>query len=144
MASFSHRLALCLIVATLALAACKPGGGPIVLEWTTASEVNAAGFNLYRSTSLDGPYVRINPALIPAGNDPLAGGRYRYEDSATVPGQTYYYWLEEVALNGTTTRHGPVAIMAASWDQRPGLAVGLLALALGTTLFLAFRRRWRG
>lgn len=48
----------------------------VVLNWTTGSEINTAGFNLYRSESEDGPYARINPQLIPASGEALLGGTY--------------------------------------------------------------------
>ena len=43
----------------------KPGR-PIVVRWSTESEVNTAGFNVYRSDSEDGPWTKINSQLIPA------------------------------------------------------------------------------
>ena len=32
----------------------------VIVEWTTASELNTAGFNLYRRDSPDGPFTRLN------------------------------------------------------------------------------------
>jgi len=96
------------------LTACQ-GRGPeslVIVEWTTESEVETAGFNLYRSENPDGPYVKVNPALIPGASDPLLGGRYVYTDTNVVAGRTYYYKLEDVELDGTTTLHGPIEVMA--------------------------------
>ena len=84
----------------------------VFVEWTTESEVDVAGFNLYRSESLDGPYVKVNTALIPGASDPLLGGKYAYTDTNVVAGQTYYYKLEDVDLDGTTTLHGPIEVVA--------------------------------
>jgi 5,10-methenyltetrahydromethanopterin hydrogenase len=33
-------------------------------------------------------------------------------DSQVDPGQTYWYWLEDIALSGAATLHGPVSAMA--------------------------------
>jgi len=85
-----------------------PAPGTVLLEWTTESEVNLAGFNIYRSESPDGPYVKLNETLIPASPDPVTGGSYSYTDSGAEPGVTYYYKLEDVELDGTATLHGPI------------------------------------
>ncbi len=84
----------------------------VVVEWTTASELGTAGFNLYRSDAPDGELRKINDRLIPASTDPLTGGSYRYVDQEVIPGTTYYYQLEEVESNGSASRYGPIVIRA--------------------------------
>ena len=128
-----------------------PAASVVVVEWTTESEVDLAGFNLYRSESPDGPYVKVNTALIPGSPDPLLGGKYVYTDTNVVAGYTYYYKLEDVDLDGTTTLHGPIEVvaeatspsattnLAALWP----LAVLIAVLALGGAL-LARRCGRRG
>ena len=107
-------LVTCLLLA-LSLPGCLPGGsllGPasVTVEWTTASEVDHSGFNLYRSESPDGPWVKLNPELIPPSGDPIVGGKYSYVDDAVKPGRTYYYQLEDVDLSGATSFHGPIVV----------------------------------
>jgi hypothetical protein len=125
-----------------------PAASVVVVEWTTESEVDLAGFNLYRSESPAGPYVKVNTALIPGALDPLLGGKYAYTDTNVVAGRTYYYKLEDVDLDGTTTLHGPIEVVAeagrpsafanlAAWWP---LAVLIAVLALGGVILL----RWRG
>lgn len=89
-----------------------PAASVVIVEWTTESEVDMAGFNLYRSDSPDGPYVKVNATLIPGAPDPLLGGQYAYTDTNVVAGQTYYYKLEDVELGGATTLHGPIVVVA--------------------------------
>lgn len=79
-------------------------GRPIVVRWSTESEVNTAGFNVYRSLSEDGPWAKINPQLIPGSPDPLRGGTYVFTDTNVIAGQTYWYELEEVELGGQINR----------------------------------------
>jgi hypothetical protein len=101
------------------------------LAWTTASEVNTAGFNVYRSERPDGPYTRINAQLIPASGETLLGSKYHYEDTSVIPGQTYYYQLEDVAFDGASVRHQPLAV---SVPSALGLSVNLeLLLGIGMT-----------
>jgi len=83
---------------------------PIQVEWSTASEIDTAGFNLYRSENLTGPFVKINANLIPASGDPLVGGKYQYLDESVEPGRSYYYELEDVENSGATSRHGPIQV----------------------------------
>ena len=139
-----------LVAGCVLLAACQ-GGVPdsslVLVEWTTESEVDMAGFNLYRSESPDGPYVKVNATLIPGALDPLLGGKYAYTDTNVVAGRTYYYKLEDVELDGATTLHGPIEVVAdasspsafanlAAWWP---LAVLVAVLALGGVI-LARRR----
>jgi hypothetical protein len=129
----------------LFLTACNPAPAHILVEWTTATEVNTAGFNLYRSTLPDGTFVKVNAQLIPASTDPLSGGKYKYEDLDVTLGQTYYYKLEDVELGGTKEQHGPIKITAATdprYDYVIVLGGGIGVAALGV-LFLRAKSRAR-
>ena len=130
-------------VILIGLAACRLPNTRVVVEWTTVSEINTSGFNLYRSERTEGPYVKINAQLIPASTDPLVGGKYRYEDMSVESGRTYYYELEDVELDGSSARHGPIAVTASVWaadSLTRYLAIGLLALvAIGGGIYLARR-----
>ncbi len=96
-------LVILLIVAALVLFISSAITPPaITVAWSTASELNTAGFNVLRSTSADGPFMRINSEVIPASNDPLVGGSYTYTDTQVSLGQTYYYRVEEVEFGGGT------------------------------------------
>ena len=145
-ATRSRVLALWLVVFAVGLSACGPTASRVVVEWATASEINTSGFNLYRSGQADGPYVKVNAQLIPASTDPLVGGKYRYEDTSVISGRTYYYQLEDVELDGASTRHGPITVTASSaWGLDGGagrlLALGGGAVAVVTGVLLALGRR---
>lgn len=79
-------------------------GGDVAVEWRTSSEVNLAGFNLYRmeTTAGDGSYVKLNKALI-RGHSP-----YVYNDRGLAAG-TYKYKLEAVDLGGKREQFGPIS-----------------------------------
>ncbi len=82
--------------------------GSVLLKWRTATEVDNAGFNVYRSKRENGSYKQINSTLIPAEGDSTSGASYRYKDT---PGEgTFYYKLEDVDANGASTMHGPVRV----------------------------------
>jgi len=81
----------------------------VVLTWTTESEINNAGFNIYRSETEQGDFVKINKALIPAQGSATQGATYSFIDENVKNKTTYYYRLEDVELNGTTTTHFTVS-----------------------------------
>jgi len=88
-------------------------GKAIQVTWETASEVDNAGFNLYRREAGREAYARVNGGLIPAqapGQE--QGAYYAYLDPDVTPGVAYEYLLEDVDLNGTPTSHGPVVATA--------------------------------
>jgi hypothetical protein len=80
----------------------------VFIFWQTHAEVNHAGFNLYRSTAAEGPYEKINDALILSRGAPIHGALYFHTDRNVQIGRTYYYRLEDIDMHGATTRHGPV------------------------------------
>lgn len=84
----------------------------VVVEWSTATELDTAGFNLYRSASGDGPFAQVNQQLVPSSPDPLTGGDYAFVDPDVEPGRTYFYELEEVEYNGATQRFPPIQVTA--------------------------------
>jgi hypothetical protein len=91
------RIAVPIVYFALGVAIVYLGWPPrIVVTWETASEVDTAGFHVYRSPSPDGPFERVTDAPIPAQGDPLVGATYQHEDRNLVWGQRYYYQLEEV------------------------------------------------
>jgi len=86
-----------------------PSGRAVILKWTTESEIDNAGFNLYRAESEKGEYAKINSSLIPADGTATSGATYHYIDNEVRNRKTYYYKLEDIDLNGTSTMHGPVS-----------------------------------
>jgi hypothetical protein len=83
-------------------------GSSVTIAWETGTEIDNAGYNLYRATSVQGPWTRINNALIAAQGDALFGASYSFVDR---PGRgTFYYRLEDVDYYGVSTLHDPVAV----------------------------------
>ena len=81
-------------------------------DWVTTSEINNTGFNIWRGTTPKGPTVKLNKTIIPSCSPGgTQGCNYSFTDAMPLSGgktrPTYYYWLEDIDLNGTVTRHGP-------------------------------------
>jgi len=84
----------------------------IRLEWTTQTEINNSGFEIYRSLQEEGNYQLIASYV---NNDSLEGAGtansprdYGYSDINVETDITYYYQLADVDLAGIRTFHGPV------------------------------------
>lgn len=60
------------------------------LEWMTFEETEIVGFNIWRSTGLNGERQKIANLVKPQGS--LIP--YTFEDTDVQAGVTYYYWLE--------------------------------------------------
>ena len=103
---------------TLASFTAEPDAGGVTLAWETAAEIDNAGFNLYRAAAPDGPYTKVNSALIAAQGSPASGASYSFVDEGLAPG-TYTYKLEDVDLNGVATLHGPFSTTLQPNLRRP-------------------------
>jgi endonuclease I/fibronectin type 3 domain-containing protein len=67
--------------------AATAGNAVVDLNWNDNSELDLAGYNVYRSTSSGGPYSKINGPLVTASD---------YSDTSVTNGITYYYVVAAV------------------------------------------------
>ena len=72
----------------------------VVLTWTTASEVDNAGFNLRRSEQRNSEFTLLNPVLITGAGTTGERQTYTFTDTTAKPGVEYYYQIEEVSFAG--------------------------------------------
>jgi len=85
------------------------GWKSVTLQWSTASEIDNAGFNIYRAETEDGEYIKINKTLISAQGAPTQGASYRFVDRGLKNKKTYFYKLEDIDLSGSSALHGPIS-----------------------------------
>ena len=97
------------LAATLASFNAAAQSDHVLVTWETVSELNNAGFNLYRSLSANGELSLLGylPSPTPGSS---VGAAYSYQDFDVATGQTYWYWLEAVDLSGATTMYEPVVV----------------------------------
>jgi uncharacterized repeat protein (TIGR01451 family) len=70
----------------------------LVITWKTVSELRTAGFRLWRAESSDrGKAILLTPDMIPATG---IGNSYTYVDSTVHKYVTYWYWLQELTIDG--------------------------------------------
>ena len=72
----------------------------VVIKWATASEVDNAGFILWRSDTGKGAFRRITPQLLSGAGTTGERHDYAFTDETAEPGSAYVYRLEEVSLAG--------------------------------------------
>lgn len=105
----------------------------IEIQWETETEFDTAGFNIYRSEDLNGSFQKLNEKLIPGTADAASGRDYSYIDTDVSKGNTYYYQLEDVEFDSTTSLQEPLAATAPSSSA---FVIGLSAAAIVIGVFM--------
>ena len=72
----------------------------VLLKWTTESEVDNAGFFIYRSNTKDGEYKVVNPQMIQGTGTTGERNEYTWTDTSAKPNTVYYYRIEDVSHAG--------------------------------------------
>ena len=93
---------------TLSSFVAEAGDGKVTVKWSTASELDNQGFNLWRATSAAGEPTKINNKLVSAKAESVGGAEYSLIDTKIKNGSTYYYKLEDIDNKGVSSWHGPV------------------------------------
>ena len=100
--------------------AAAPGTPKLTLKWTTASEVDNAGFYVFRGDSKEGPFKLLNEVMIPGAGNSETPSKYVFDDQDVEQGRTYYYYLESISLQGVKEKFSPV--MSRTCCGQPGSA----------------------
>ncbi len=78
------------------------------LKWSTASEVDNFGYDVYRGDSEEGPFERLNPDPVPGAGTTDEPTYYRFVDDTIDPYKTYFYYIESISMGGVRERFTPV------------------------------------
>jgi hypothetical protein len=79
---------------TLSSFTARPLVRSILLTWETTMEIDLAGFQVYRSTSPNSPFVQVTELIPTEGIG--SGMVYQWCDSSVIPGTVYYNALQAV------------------------------------------------
>ena len=105
------------------------GEGYVDLSWNQDDYDTLMGFNIYRSTSQDGNYMRINQTLV--GNEDR-----EYRDSNTEPGVQYFYYFT-VALDGSESEPSNKASATPIDTVKPVMSHNIISTAtFGSTVMV--------
>jgi len=96
------------------------------LFWTTQSETENAGWNIYRGEDenafSENEIITINSILIEGAGTTTQPTNYEYEDSyEIISGETYWYWLESCEYCGQTEIFDPLYLLIPSEGEAPQL-----------------------
>ncbi|NOX87891.1 MAG: T9SS type A sorting domain-containing protein [Calditrichaeota bacterium] len=86
------------------------------ITWTTESEIDNLGFNIFRAESADSvlpsqdKFVQINKQLIPGQGNSSTYNHYSFEDVFAPQKEYVWYRLQSVNLDGSRQFHKPVAV----------------------------------
>jgi hypothetical protein len=78
------------------------------VRWSTASESDVFGYDVYRSEQREGPFERITPQPIAGGGSTDLVRRYEFADECIEADTTYYYYVEQISLSGKREALTPV------------------------------------
>jgi hypothetical protein len=81
----------------------------VTLMWVTQSETNVSGFRIYRSSEDNLETAEMLNIFVPATNTSQMQV-YQVTDEEIFDDGIYYYWLENVDLDGASSLHGPISI----------------------------------
>ncbi len=115
--SFSYPESATLPVTMSSFTATMSTHTMVNLQWTTESESNILGFNVYRSEETDVAYaIKLNASFIEGTNTSMQH-TYNFFDSEFEPNSTYYYWVESLEINNSNVFYGPVNITTGSDEE---------------------------
>ncbi|MBN1592584.1 MAG: right-handed parallel beta-helix repeat-containing protein, partial [Candidatus Coatesbacteria bacterium] len=84
-------------------------GSAIKVTWETGTEIDNAGFDLYRTEAGEiSTAKKLNDRMIPARGSAAAGASYEFADRNVKISVIYSYYLIDIDTSGKATAHGPV------------------------------------
>jgi len=90
------------------------------IAWMAETETNHSGYNIFRNETKDlENAIKINAQLIDKGTAVGTQISYFYTDFEVYTNMMYYYWLESVALDGTSQFYGPLTVTIGDPAQEP-------------------------
>jgi hypothetical protein len=79
-----------------------PNGNKIF--WEAESQQENLGWDIYRSETKDGKFVKINGELIKGAGTTANPMKYSFIDKDAEKGKVYYYYLEDISFDGEKHR----------------------------------------
>lgn len=81
----------------------------VTLMWVTQSETNVSGYRVYRNSEMNLESAEMLNIFVPATNTSQMQV-YQVTDEEVYQDGVYYYWLENIDLDGASQLHGPISI----------------------------------
>jgi hypothetical protein len=78
------------------------------IKWSTASEVENFGYDVFRGDKEEGPFTRLNAKTIAGAGTVDEPRQYQYVDATIEAGKAYWYYVESISLSGVREKFTPV------------------------------------
>jgi len=78
------------------------------LKWSTASEVDNFGFDVYRGDAEEGPFERLTESPMQGAGTTDLTTKYVFKDTEIDPTRAYYYYVESISLQGIREQFTPI------------------------------------
>lgn len=78
------------------------------LKWTTASEQDNFGYDVYRGTSEKGPFTKLTGKPLLGHGTTDETSNYSYRDADIDPCKAYWYYVESISTQGERERFTPI------------------------------------
>ena len=72
----------------------------VIIKWITESEVDNAGFYIYRGETNNGEFKVVNPSMIQGAGTTSERHTYTWTDTTVKPNVVYYYRIEDISHAG--------------------------------------------
>ncbi len=76
-------------------------------KWSTASELENFGFDVYRGDSEEGEFVRLTQSPIQGAGTSDEPHSYSYRDDSIDPCKDYWYYVESISTSGGREKFTP-------------------------------------
>jgi hypothetical protein len=77
-------------------------------HWTTASEEENFGYDVFRAESEQGPFVKLTKEPMLGNGTTSETHKYQYVDDSIDPCKEYWYYVESISSDGTREKFTPV------------------------------------
>lgn len=82
------------------------------VRWSTASEQDNFGYDVYRGAEEEGPFEKLNPSPILGHGTTDETNRYEWRDDTIDPCAAYWYYVESISTSGDREKFTPVVRVA--------------------------------
>lgn len=78
------------------------------VKWSTASEEETFGYDVYRGEKEEGPFTRLTKTPILGAGTTNDTHKYQFVDDSADPCIDHWYYVEEIVTNGGREKFTPV------------------------------------
>lgn len=77
------------------------------VRWSTASEQDNFGYDVYRGDAEEGPFTKLNPEPIAGAGTTDTSHSYEFRDDTIDPCSSYWYYVESISTSGQHEKFTP-------------------------------------